>query len=389
MKNTINEFIEELRSSIGKRTFVKLTLGNYKGSEPHLQRILARLIETRRGTRVSLQSKYDQREIVKNFAVDEACGIVGGYLENGFRNAHLFTTSGDLQLDIGKRSARINRGKPTFTAAPTTSHDRERTYSVDPGAYYLKALGITNDAGNVRSEQRDKWKQINKFVEVLGGLFERSELQEKRDLQIVDMGSGKGYLTFAAYDHFANKLGLNVVMTGVDTRADMVTLCNSVAEASDFTGLRFEQGTIEETQVVDADIVIALHACDTATDDAIFKGIAAGADLIVAAPCCHREVRSQMTAPVLLAGVLKHPVLLDRTAETLTDGLRSLALEDRGYSTKMFEFVVTEHTPKNNLLVAVKRPEKTGHRMAEIAEIRKAFGIGHQRLIDRIASTAP
>ena len=386
MQENIEKFIAELQKSLVGSTFVKVTLGNYKGSEQHLQKILVRLIETKKGTRLFVQFRFDQRDVVKNFDLEEGVKIIHQYLSSGFRNAHLFTTEYDLQLDIGKKNSRLNKGKSTFAAKPSAEHDREKTYQVDLNAYYLKALGITNDAGQIRSDQRDKWKQINKFVEVLDGLFRNSQIRDKRDLRIVDMGSGKGYLTFAAYDHFANKLGLNVSMTGIDTRGDMIGLCNSIAEAGEFIGLALAESSIEEFELKNADILIALHACDTATDDAIYKGIAANAFIIVAAPCCHREVRRQIKPPLLLAPILKHPVMLERTAETITDGLRSLLLERSGYSTKMFEFVPTEHTPKNNMLVAVKknRDTKTASIDRQIKEIRDTFEIKHQRLADLI-----
>lgn len=375
-----------MRASLTDSTFVKMTLGNYKGSEQHLQKILARLIETKKGPRLFVQFRFDQRDVVKNFDFDEGVSVLWQYLLSGFRNGHLFTTAFDLQLDIGKKNSRLNRGKATFAAKPSTVHDREKTYQVDPSAFYLKALGITTDDGHVRADQRNKWKQINKFVEVLDGLFRNSGISEKHDLTIVDMGSGKGYLTFAAYDHFSNNLGLDIAMTGIDTRGDMIDLCNSISDAGGFNGLKFVQGSIEGFELPNVDVLIALHACDTATDDALFKGISANAEIIVAAPCCHREIRRQIKAPGMLAPILKHPVMLERTAETITDGLRSLLLERSGYTTKMFEFVATEHTPKNNMLVAVRKVhDLTAPTIDEqVKEIRDTFEITHQRLADHI-----
>jgi hypothetical protein len=386
VEENIENFIAEMRQSLTGSTFVKMTLGNYKGSEPHLQKILVRLIETKKGKRLFVQFRFDQRDVVKNFDVNEGVTILWQYLISGFKNGHLFTTAFDLQLDIGKKNSRLNKAKPTFAAKPSTEHDREKAYQADPSAFYLKALGVTTDDGQIRADQRDKWKQINKFVEVLDGLYRNSEISDKRELSIVDMGSGKGYLTFAAYDHFINKLGLQVSMTGIDTRGDLVGLCNSIAEAGGLDRLKFARSSIDEFKMPEVDILIALHACDTATDDALFKGISAKADIIVAAPCCHREVRKQMTAPNILAPILKHPVMLERTAETITDGLRSMLLERSGYATKMFEFVATEHTPKNNMLVAVKRKGDVRSEPVDIQvkEIQETFSIAHQRLADLI-----
>ncbi len=350
----IDTFLDEVAKSLRNETFVKMTLGNYKGSDEHLQKILIRLVKTKKGTRLFFQYRQDTRDTVKNYAFDEALHILSELLGRDFFSGHLFTTENDFQLDAGKKSARLNRGKPTFKTKPSLGHDREKKIQIDPNAFYLKALGITTDLGEIRDKQQDKWKQINKFVEILGGLFERSALKDRKDLKITDMGSGKGYLTFAAYDYFKNGLGLDVEVAGIDTKRELIELCNEIAKAGEFDDLHFIEGTIGSHELGRTDILIALHACDTATDDALFKGIAAKAEIIVAAPCCHREVRRQMTSPEIFAGILKHGIMLERTAETITDGLRSMLLEQSGYSTKLFEFVATEHTPKNNMIVATR-----------------------------------
>lgn len=394
------KFIAEMQKSLQNATFVKLTLSNYKGPEEHLQRISARPVETKRGRRIAFQYRYATRDVVKNYTDEQAAPLVARHLESGFRNAHLFTIERDFQLTVGKRSARLVAGKATFASSAPAKHDREKQQLVDVNAYYLKALGITTDSGNVRSDHRDKWTQINKFVEVLDGLIRNSRLKDRNELTIVDVGSGKGYLTFAVYDHLTggNATGgerahrrrestiasTHATVTGVEQRHHLVSLCNDIARVSGFDGLEFVHGTIADLDLEKVDILIALHACDTATDDALYKGIRANAEIIVAAPCCHHEIKKQMDPPELLAGILKHPVLLERTAETVTDGLRSLLLELSGYKTKMFEFVATEHTPKNILLVAtrVARPSGSNDTSKMVSEILKGFGIRHQRLAD-------
>jgi hypothetical protein len=390
VQGDIEKFIAELEKSLTESTFVKLTLGNYKGDDKHLQKISARVVETRKGHRLVLQYRYDQRDIIKNFEVKDGIQRVSENLDTGFRSAHLFTTRNDLQLTIGKRNSRLISAKPTFQDPIDASHDRKKKHLIDPSVYYLKALGITTDTDQVRADQRDKWTQINKFVEVLAALSKNSSLKDKGELRIVDMGSGKGYLTFAIFDFFSTFIHppSSFTITGVEQRKDLVDLCNDIARVSEFQGLSFVQGTIADFDLGDVDILIALHACDTATDDALYKGIRADAEIIVAAPCCHHELKKQIKPPELLADILKHPVLLERTAETLTDGIRSMMLEANGYKTKMFEFVATEHTPKNNLLVATKHKEKKNDRanVDQIGDIRHYFGINHQRLVDLLAA---
>jgi hypothetical protein len=436
---TIDKFIAALADSIARGTFVKLSLANYKGTDEQLQKITVRPVETKKGSRLLFQYRGKTSDKTKNFDAPEAADQVERHLHTGFRSGHLFTTERDHQIIIGKRSAKITEGKPTFRSAEPQSHDREKHYIVDINAPFLKALGITTernagtllasrqDGGGdviIRADQRDKWKQINKFVEILDGLYESSDLKDKQSLSIADMGSGKGYLTFAAYDHFSRKLsepptvagGLPpaapnpahdndlreredevsassfnphpLSVTGIESRPHLVDLCNDIAAACGYTGLKFVRGDIADFDAEHVDILIALHACDTATDDALYKGIAAKASVIVAAPCCHKEIKKQLTPPTLLAGILKHAVMLERTAETITDGLRSLLLEREGYRTKMFEFVPTEHTPKNNMLVAIRTAKSDPAKTAEIEEIKNQFGIRHQHLLDRLSKRA-
>jgi len=383
MLESIETFLDEFAGALRSGTFVKLTLGNYKGRDEHLQKIQVRLVQTRKGTRLFFLYRGGSRDTVKNYDLDGGREIVSKMLGNEFFGGHLFTTANDFQLDIGNNGkSRLNIAKPTFKSAPPLEHNRKKTALVDPGSFYLKALGVTDDTGRVRDKQQDKWRQINKFVEILASLVDKSELKDKRELRIVDMGSGKGYLTFAAYDHFKNERGIDVRITGVEAKSDLVGLCNDIARAGDFDGLDFVDGTIDSYNVGDTDILIALHACDTATDDAIYKGIKAAADLIVVAPCCHQEIRPQITPPAMLKDVLKHGVMLERTAETVTDAVRALLLEHRGYAVKMLEFVPIEHTPKNNMIVGTRlaKPRETSVTDNEIAEIKQFYGIREQRL---------
>jgi SAM-dependent methyltransferase len=384
MTENLDKFIAALANSLETKTFVKLTLGNYRGPAESAQKLLVRLVSTKKGERLFFLYRGDTRDTAKNY--DHAAGvelIAKSIASDRFRSAHLFTTENDLQFELGKKGkSRLNISKPTFKTPPNQNHDREKKLQIDADSFYLRSLGITDDNGRVRDREQDKWRQINKFVEVLASLVDKSELKDRRDLKIVDMGSGKGYLTFAAYDYFANKRGINVSMTGVDTKRELVELGNGVAAAAGFDGLKFELGTIADFALSDVDILIALHACNTATDDAIFKAISANAALIVAAPCCHQEIRPQIKPPKMLANILKHGVMLERTAETLTDGLRSLLLEREGYATKLFEFVSTEHTPKNNMLVGTrsKKQYDSSEFDSEIAEIKAFYGIETQRL---------
>jgi SAM-dependent methyltransferase len=377
----IEKFIGEFAKSLAEETFVKMTLGNYKGADVHLQKVLLRLIETRKGRRLFFLYRYNTRDTAKNYDFEESTQILRSVLGKGFFSGHLFTTTNDFQLDIGKKGkSRLNVAKPTFKARIPIDHNRDKRKQIDPNNFYLRALGITTDHGEIRDKQQDKWKQINKFVETLGSLFDKSALKDRTRLNIIDMGSGKGYLTFATYDYFKNIRGMDVRVTGVDTKSELVGLCSDIAKASEFENLQFVHGYIGDFELNDVDILIALHACNTATDDAIFQGIKVSADLIVVAPCCHQEIRPQITAPEMLKNILKHGVMLEREAESITDGLRALLLEKSGYSTKLFEFVSTEHTPKNNMIVGTRGAKKPENIDEQIQSIKQFYGIQEQRL---------
>ena len=383
MPEKTEEFIEQLRRSLRDGSFVKLTLGNYKGVETQLQKILVRQVRTKKGMRLFFLYRGATRDTAKNYDLETGVGLIDEALDGQFFSGHLFTTENDYQLEIGKKGkARLNAGKPTFRTVPLADHDREKKTQVDSSAFYLKALGITDETGRVRDKQQDKWRQINKFVEVLANLVDKSGLKDRNDLKIVDMGSGKGYLTFAAYDYFSNIRGINVSVIGVDTKQALVELGNSVASASGFDGLTFVVGNITDFAVENVDILIALHACDTATDEALYKAIAANAQLILAAPCCQKEIRPQIKPPEMLKDVLKHGIMMERTAETVTDALRSLLLERSGYSTRLFEFVPMEHTAKNIMLVGTRQsaPKPPETFDEQITQLKNFYGIDHQRL---------
>ncbi len=384
-------FLEKLAQSLAARTFVKLTLGKYRGSEEGLKNIYARLVEVKKGEQLSFLSRYQTNDIVNNYPLPDALETLRATLGETFMSGHLFTLDGDFQIEFNrKRVARIVSRPATFTAQPPPAiNQNKRRYIELKDNVYLRALGVTNERDEVKERMGDKFRQINKFVEIVSGLFKSSPLAERGEISIVDMGSGKGYLTFAVYDYFKRMLGLNPIVTGVETRAELVALCSDIARRAEFGQLTFRSGHIEDFELEAVDILIALHACDTATDEAIYKGIIAQASIIITAPCCQHELRPQMQTPSTLQSVLKHGIFLERHAEMLTDTLRALLLNYAGYATKVFEFISTEHTPKNTMIVAVKRDGQTNqeHIRRQIAELKNFYGIVEQRLEKKLLAS--
>jgi len=338
--------------------------------------------------------------VTKNFPDDEAIALLADIVGREFHSAHLFTTRLTAQLEFHENgSARLVEGKPVHTGAPSGSHDKPRRRLIDPRSPWLHTLGVATAQGNVAKGMEPKFRQINKFIEVLNSLLAEAYGRQREGahdsqsairvpqsaIELIDMGCGKGYLTFAACE-WLQQAGWNATIRGVEARAELVELCNRVARENNFTRLRFETGDIASTSLGHADVLIALHACDTATDDAIAKGIAAGARLIVVSPCCHKELRPQLRPPPELAGALRHGILLERHAEFVTDALRAALLEWAGYSTKVFEFVATEHTAKNLMIAAVKQAANTERAAAQLRarQLAAFYGIHSQRLADQL-----
>ena len=374
MREPVPSLTETLRQCLADGSFVKLTLSGYHGPEAALQKILARPIVVKKQPMVSFTYRYKTRDLVKNY--DFAGAVTrAGDLVHECRTAVLLSTGFDLHYD-GKQ---WKKSAPTQTAPASLAHDRPKQRVVASHAPYLHALGLTDANGKVHANAQDKFRQIDKYIEILGGLV--NKLPAKHALRVADMGAGKGYLTFALYDHLA-KAGLSPVVTGVEFRADLVALCNRIATDVSFTGLNFVEGSIDGFDASGTDLLIALHACDTATDDAIAKGIAARAALIVVAPCCHKQIRHEMDAVApapSLDFLLRHGTLMERQAEMVTDGLRALLLELHGYRTKLFEFISDAHTPKNLMITALRGPAPTAARRTqlqqEIAQAKAQFGI--------------
>lgn len=394
MSNSIHlqQFSNQLTSSFTSNTFVKISLGNYQGDEENLKNIYVRKVIIKRDDKLAFTFRYKTRDIVKNFEIREGVELIVNYLDTGFKIATLFTTDNDLIFEVLKTGkTTLREVKVSNKAVPVVSHDKEKKRIIQPAEKpYLHELKITDADGKVFKNAQDKYKQINHYIEILSSLIK--DIPNGKLNKVVDMGSGKGYLTFALYDYLQNVLNLNAEVIGVEYREDLVQLCNQIAEKSDFKQLNFVRGTIEDYQAENIDLLIALHACDTATDDAIFKGIKANAELIVVAPCCHKQIRREIEkhkAKNELLFLTKYGIFLERQAEMVTDGIRALILEYFGYKTKVFEFISDAHTPKNVLVVGIKskdvknkdaRDKSQEIILQKIKESKAYFGIEYHHL---------
>lgn len=381
-------FLSHLAAALADATLVKLTLSKPRPAAGDWHNVYARLAEIKGQPMLTCTLRFATRDETRNLPLPDAPAQVGAWLEGAFRNADLFTTTTQYSLQLSKKGKGLLRQSPYQGEAPASlahDHTKQRPLSQATGQW-LHDLGIAGPNGQVLQQGQRKFKQINKYIELIGHLLDAHPLPQGG--RIVDMGSGKGYLTFALYDYLTHVLRHPVRMTGVELRPGLVDQCNGIAQKYAFDALTFVAEDIH-TYHPDGgiDMLIALHACDTATDEAIAKGISAQASIIVVAPCCHKQVRRDMASPAALLPVLKHGILLERQAELLTDGLRALYLERHGYRTKVFEFVGTEHTPKNVMITAVRatpRPEV----QAEIDALKTQFGL-RRHYLEEILGAPP
>ena len=408
------QFVDAVATSLltKPQDFIKIVLSDRKtitstdqAPSPldNLKSVTARLVEIKAGTRIQLQYRYTDNDQAKNHPLDEASGKIGELIDQGgFKKAVLTTKEAVSELNLKRGSGKYRELKPsaslTDNIVGSSSHDRKKNVPIDSSSPFLRALKITTDGGRPVTGKADKLRQIQNFVEILEQLIDRSgivdkEAAEKDDvkvpLRVVDMGSGLAYLTFAVHEHFSNRFLLDTI--GVEARSALVEQTNEVARSLSVTSqswwsrLRFVQGNIaayptldlnsnnsnnlagvSESEAAwrsvtkqhprqpnnDMDVLIALHACDTATDDAIWCGIQSGARVIVTAPCCHKQLRPQIdkrfatdsgkidvndgTYDGALRALLQHGIYRERESEMVTDTLRALALEAAGYDTQVW-----------------------------------------------------
>lgn len=375
------DFLGAVKSAIENKSFAKITLSKPRVAAENIENVYVRLVVIRNAENLSFTYRFRTNDQTKNFDVAGGLKELQSLLERSFFNSRLFTLGEDVVLQVSRKgTASLLRTKPSIAETPSVTHDREKTKRALPGDSYLKTLGIMDAAGNLVPKMADKYKQINKYLEIVDSLLEPAALPST--INIVDMGSGKGYLTFALYDYLKNKRGLDVRVKGIELRKELVDQCNALAASCRFENLAFVSEAIDQSDEKKIDILIALHACDTATDDAIAKGIVANASLIICAPCCHKQIRQQVKGKEQESPIMKYGIFKERQFEMVTDTIRALILEKKNYQTKIFEFISNEHTRKNVMLVGTKtdRDVDEAAMNEKINSIKEAYQIDYHYL---------
>jgi SAM-dependent methyltransferase len=393
---------DEIRSRVFGEGFIKIVQSVRRNGKTF--RIAMRPVEIGGERRFQAEMTDDGHVQVKNFAVQGAAdGLEEIISQPGAREMHLITSSGDLHVRVTKKGrALVSRSATMERVAEVRPHDRVKNLPLtafDSGAL-LKATGLADADGRLRASMRGKYDQVNEFLKVVADLV-KTPPEDGAPFTVVDCGCGKAYLTLALYLYLVHVLKFpSVKVVGIDRRKDVIESARRMAAeldvAADVVFAEADLADLDLESVLPAgaespgraraDMVVSLHACDTATDDAIYLGIQSGAKLIVVSPCCHKQIRSQMkiTESNVLEPALKYGVVMERMAELLTDSLRVLILNKHGYKTKLFEFVEPEFTSKNTIITAEKgatpSADVQAKIQAQIDAIKNKFGIKYHYL---------
>eukprot|EP01038_Epipyxis_sp_PR26KG_P012608 gene12608-16903_t len=450
-QDPIQNFISILLSSLNNDEFQTLSLSNNilynnqsirkeMGENPlllttELKKVNGRIVAIKAGKRLQLTYKYKTNDIFKNYELQTVVLIIQDLLTNGFKNAIMITNNEQVELDLINNKIKF---KKSLNNSRTTSNDnnnlhnnREKEYMLPINEAFLLKLDITTieyksklePIIRVKTGMNHKFKQIQKFIEILSNLITKSNVllynnnNNDNNLKIVDMGCGLGYLTFAThifltkyYDKTINNFQISTV--GIEMRDSLVIKTNEIVSSLGIKGLIFKNSNIIDEAILSnnnnndnnsknndkIDILIALHACDTATDDAIWNGIIKNAEIIIISPCCHKEIRKQIDQYYSSHSFTKNEdysnlVLLEsgiyreRLSEMITDSIRSLLLQYMNYDTNIIEFISSTETSKNTMITAIKqtKPFSESHKndiLLKLTNIMNVYGIKQHRLLE-------
>lgn len=361
------EYREKVRRGVlDEANFVRLTLkGKHPGQDVPWRKVVVRPVLLKAGRHLQFSYFDEKKDITKNHRGTEAEEKLDEVLALPFSHIHLESSEGDLQVQVTRDGKAIfHRGKPASkTQQPDLLHDRRKALPLPPGKpdAFLQAVGIMNKQGQVVPSMADKLHQINEFLKLLEHTGELKQLGATKPTNILDCGSGSSYLSFAVYHYLNDVLGIPSRLVGIDSNAELIDKSNANASQLGFSDICFFTSAIRDYTPEpgsEPNIVLALHACDTATDDALAQGIKWGAKLILAVPCCHHHLHAQMQKVEPFGPVMREGILKKRLADILTDTFRSLALRICGYRTDVVEFVSSEHTDRNLMIRAVRSADK-------------------------------
>jgi len=354
-----DQWKEELYSWLQGGELLQATLSQLRRKDmetPAPAKTVVRPVQLKEGLHYQFEYHFANKVTHDNMKRDAAYNQLCSLLESQYRQALIRKQDADVQLLFSKKgkAAMLTRPASNGERSANLQHNRQKQRILEEGkaAPFLVELGIMSSNGLVHAKKQDKYRQINRFLEMVTDVLDY--LPKDRELTIVDFGCGKSYLTFALYHLLAVEQGRPIQVIGLDLKADVIAFCSELANKLGFDRLRFLVGDIADYEELQAaDMVVTLHACDTATDAALAKAVKWGASVIMSVPCCQHELFTQVSSPEL-SPILSQGLLKERFAALATDAARGALLETIGYKVQMLEFVDPEHTPKNLLIRAVR-----------------------------------
>lgn len=310
-----------------------------------------------------LQFSYfdKKRDITKNYAGNEAHKVINQVLQEKFTNIMLYTTEKNIQIEVPKKGKAImHQHAVEVRKEVELTHDKQKSFILPTGEPipFLQSVGIMTQDGKIKADKQHKFKQINEFLKIISQSLPEALQHNDKNLSIIDFGCGSGYLTLAVYYYFTEILKKHIQLTGVDLKKEVLSKLTQETTELGWNGISFEENSIINFSSVDkTDIVIALHACDTATDEALAQAIRMDTSMVFVSPCCHHNLQEKLqktNIPFIFQPVFRHTILEERIGDILTDTFRALILQIMGYKTDVIEFISSEHTAKNLMIRAVK-----------------------------------
>ncbi len=339
------------------QTLTGLTLS--KCQDPTILRTTGRLVKIKDGVFLALESFLsDGKAVHKNIPLSQAADALLELIPAQYKQANIRTTGGDCEVKVSKKGkvTIMDRIRKESATTANLDHNREKQYIIpaDKPVDFLIALGVQDSSGRIFDKKRSKFRQINRFLEMVADI--EHNISDAEELYILDLCCGKSYLSFALYFYFTQVRGRKVLMDCVDLKQDVIAYCSEVAQKLGYNGLHFMAGDIREFPVRRApDLTVSLHACDIATDIVLAKGMDSGSKVILSTPCCHHEMMHQLKPNGSATDlILEHSILMQKFADAATDALRCKALQINGYEVTALELIDPEETPKNVLIRAVK-----------------------------------
>ena len=370
--------LETLFAGIFDENLVRIIFSSKRKKSLEYNKVTIRPIKVQGQLLYQAEYTFDKKVTHENLEASNILSLALALIEKDFKQVNIFTASEDIQVLASKASKPRITTKPATRGVPSLDHNRTKNYIIEDNkpCDFLVRLGVMDERGKVTQRHYSKFRQINRYLEIVEDVF--PYLPKDKTLKIIDFGCGKAYLTFALYYYLKVLNNRNVEIIGLDLKKDVINFCEKIARDLNYEGLKFLMGDIADYTNDNADMVVTLHACDTATDYALINAVSWNTKVILSVPCCQHELFNQIDNEIHQP-MLKYGILKDRLTEYLTDGLRGLKLEAKGYEVAMIEFTSLEHTARNIMIKAVKmgspNSEKSKKAQSEYEALRDFYHV--------------